>query len=258
VLGGLDELNFGDYNGALAQYRAAAAAAEQMAAADTHDMRARRDLGVSYRRLGRLLAGSAPNEALTYYLKSLEVAEDLHAMDPASIDFRRDVAESNLGLGLLARRSGRNGEALERLNRALDLQKSIESTAPNRVWLARYITQIHTEIGNVLMLSQDAGGALKSYEEALAAAERLLQRAPTVLHLERDRADVLEATGRYYLTLATHKGVSADRRSQLQAHARMYFQRSAATWRQWIDRKLAKPYASQRHAQAAAALASAR
>jgi tetratricopeptide (TPR) repeat protein len=229
-----------------------------MTAADVHDKRARRDLGVSYRRLGLLLVVNAPNDALTYYLKSLEIAEDLHAMDPASIDFRRDAAESNLGLGLLARRSGRNGEALERLNRALDLQKSIESTAPNRVWLARYMTQIHTEIGNVLMLSQDADGALKSYDEALAAAERLLQRAPTVLHLERDRADVLEATGRYYLTLSTQKRISVHRRSQLREQARTYFQRSVATWQRWIERKLAKPYANQRHAQAAAALPSAR
>jgi hypothetical protein len=140
----------------------------------------------------------------------------------------------------------------------LDLQKSIESTAPNRIWLVRYITQIHTEIGNVLMLSGDKSGALKSYEEALAAAERLLQRAPTVLHLERDQADVMEATGRYYLTLSALKGVSPDRRSQLQAQARTYLQRSVATWQRWIDRKLGKPYADHRHTQATAALASAR
>jgi tetratricopeptide (TPR) repeat protein len=258
VLGGPDELNFGDYNAALAHYRSGAALAEQMVAADKHDMRARRDLGVSYRRLGLLLVETAPSEALAYYLKSLEIAEDLHAMDSASVDFRRDVAESNLGLGILARQSGRHSEALDRLNRALDLQNSIETTAPNRVWVARYITQIHKEIGNVLMSIGDSDGALKSYHQALAAAERLLQRAPTVLHLERDRLDVLEATGHYYLTLSGRSDTAVARRDRLQAQARTYFQQSLATWQRWIEHKLARPYADHRLSKASTDLALAR
>ena len=147
---------------------------------------------------------------------------------------------------------------MERLNHALDLQKSIESAAPNRVWIARYLTQIHTEIGNVLMLSGDSDGARKSYDEALAAADRLLGRAPTVLDLERDRANVLEAVGHYYLTLSAQKSISASRRAQMKGEARAYFQRSLATWHKWIERKLARPYADQRQSKAAAALALAR
>jgi hypothetical protein len=112
-------------------------------------------------------------------------------------------------------------------------------------------------MGNALMSGNDTGAALKSYEEALAAAERLLHRAPTVLHLERDRADVLETTGHYYLTLSARKGVPPARRSQLQAQARTYFQRSVATWQRWIERKVARTYADHRRTQAAAALASA-
>jgi tetratricopeptide (TPR) repeat protein len=176
-------------------------------------------------------------------------------MDAGSMDFRRDVAESELGLGMLARRSRRTKEALERLNHALELQTAAEAASPNRIWVARYITQIHTEIGNVLMLSGDADGALRSYQQALAASERLLQRAPTVLHLERDRADVFEATGHYYLRLSAQNGLSGSRRAQFQAQARSCFQRSLATWRRWSEQKLARPYADHRQSQAMATLA---
>jgi hypothetical protein len=74
-------------------------------------MRARRDLGVTYRRLGRVLIESASGESLTYYLKSLKIADELHSLDPGNVDYRRDVAESELGLGMLARRSGRVSRA---------------------------------------------------------------------------------------------------------------------------------------------------
>jgi serine/threonine protein kinase len=257
VLGGPDELNFGDTSGALVHYRAGVELAEKLVAADRHDVRVRRDLGVSYRRFGRFLFDSAPREALNYYAKSLEIAENLHAVDPANIDFRRDVAESNLGLGMLAMRSGRNNEALQRLSSALDLQRSIEAAAPYRVWLVRYITQIHTEIGNVLMLNSDADGALRSYQEALAAAERLLARAPASLHLERDRADVLEATGRYFLRISTAPSITTSERAQRKAEARSYFQRSLSTWRRWAAQNLGAPYTGLRLSNASAALASA-
>jgi tetratricopeptide (TPR) repeat protein len=141
VQNGPDDLNLGDYHAALSNYRAALAIIEEMVSEDPHDMRARRDLAISHRRVGLILFEKAPAEALKHYVKALEIAEELRVLDPVNIDFRRDVMEANLGLGVLYRKSGRKDDAIERLTRALELQKSIDATAPYRIWLARYTTQ---------------------------------------------------------------------------------------------------------------------
>jgi tetratricopeptide (TPR) repeat protein len=256
LYGGPDDLNLGEHDVALTHYRTAVALAEKFVAADPHDVRARRDLAIHYRRLGRMLCETDPAEAMKYYVPALEIAEDLRKSDPSNIDFRRDVSEANLGLAILARKSGRNDEAMERLARALELQKSIEAAAPNRIWVGRYITQIYTEIGNVLMMRGDTTGALNSYREALAAAERLLMRAPSSLYLERDRADVLEAMGKYFLKLSLDPNLKEGAKAQFEAQARL--QESLRIWQSWTQRKIGAPYAARREAEAGATLASIR
>lgn len=257
VLGGPDDLNMGDYAAAIAHYRAAAALSEEMVAEDRHDVRVRRDLAISYRRLGRMLFEDAPAQALQYHVKALEVVESLRAMDPANIDFRRDVAEVNLGLATLLRKAGRNGDAMAKLTHALELQQSIEAMAPSRIWVVRYITQIHTEIGNTAMATGNRPMALNSYHEALQAAERLLKRAPTSLYLERDRGDVLEALGRYHLAMSAQQNLTRSHRMQMKAEARSCFQKSLSIWQDWTNKKLAAPYAGRRQSQAVALIAAA-
>jgi tetratricopeptide (TPR) repeat protein len=256
ILGGPDDLNLGDSRSAIAHYRAATTLIDELGSEDRHDIRVRRDIAISYRRLGRMLFDSAPSEALKYHLIARQIVENLHRMDPANVDFRRDVSEVELGVAILLRRSGKINEALERLTRALELQKSIELTTPKRIWVIRYITQIHMEIGNALMARNDATAALNSYQDGLQASERFLERAPTSLYLERDRGDVLEALGKHYLAQSRNPRLTPIRRWQLQTDAQSYFKKSLAIWQGWTQRKLANPYAGRRQKEADALLAS--
>src|SRR5947208_14186477 len=99
--------------------------------------------------------------------------------------------------------------------------------------LTRYIIQIHIEIGNVLLESGEATATLKSYQEALEAAEKLLARAPTSLYLERDRAEALEAIGKYFQKTSLHPGLPEVRRVLLREEARSWFRQSRANWQSW-------------------------
>lgn len=215
--------------------------AEELAATDQHDVRARRDLAITYRRLARALVRTEPNEAGKYFRTALQIAEALRASDPQSLDFRRDVMEANLGLGILAGKT-RSAESLDRLKQALELQKDIESAAPYRVWVVRYITQIYVALGDELLRRGDESGALANYQLALAAADRLLTRAPSCLYLVRDRADVLEATGRYY------RQVAGRSRPESRAQAKANFEQSLTIWRDWTRRNIGAPYAARRQA----------
>jgi tetratricopeptide (TPR) repeat protein/tRNA A-37 threonylcarbamoyl transferase component Bud32 len=255
VQGGPDDLNLGESDAALANYRIAFGMAEEFVSADQHDVRARRDLAIMSRFLARMLIQSDAVGAGKLFAKALEIAAELRASDPANIDFRRDVMEAHLGLGIVARRTGSKEEAMERLTRALELQKTIEAAVPDRIWVTRYITQIYTEIGHALMKSGDMNGALANYQHALAAAERLLGRAPTSLYLARDRANVFEAMGSYFSRISARAGLPASRRLEVESEARSWLKKSLALWQDWNRRKLAAPYAARREKEVIVALA---
>jgi len=70
-----------------------------------------------------------------------------------------------------------------------------------------------------------------------------------------DRADVLEAMGKYHLALA-RKAKNDGARNAERREARSCFEGSIAIWRNWIKRNLASPYAARRESSAALAIAS--
>jgi hypothetical protein len=123
------------------------------------------------------------------------------------------------------------------------------------VWSIRYVSQIYVEIGHVFMSRGDAASAMSNYREALAAASRVLSRAPTSLYLQRDRAEVLEVLGRYFLRRSAQPDLAKVDRVRLQGEARTYLQQSLATWSNWTSRKIASPYAERRASAALAVLA---
>jgi hypothetical protein len=107
-------------------------------------------------------------------------------------------------------------------------------------------------LGGALLDAGDPDGALNALREGLAVADRMLQRAPSSLPHQLDRADILEAMGRHYITLASRGGVQT---AELKREARSSFRQSLAIWQNWTRRKLAVPYSTRREAQVVRALA---
>jgi len=231
VLGATDDPNLGDPEGALAHYRKAAEINEVIAAADPKDVNARRNLTGSYRRIGMMLIEKDPGEALKFYRKAVEMSEEISAADPENIQHRSALADSLIGQGDALHHLGRNQEALQYLTRTNDLEASIESIDPNRIWYLRRMSRSLMFTGDTLLALGDKKGALDSYRKGLAAAERILQRAPTSLPHNLDRADLLEAIGRYYMNTGSKK------------HASPWLEQSLTIWRDWTKRNVAASYA---------------
>jgi tetratricopeptide (TPR) repeat protein len=255
MLAAPDDPNLGKPAEALSHFRAAAELNAGLVKADPQDANARRNLAGSYRRVGMMLLATNPTEALETYRKAFALSSELSSADPLNIHHRSSEADALLGIGQALHRLGKNEEAIQNLTRALELEKSIEAVAPERIFLLRTLSRTYMEVGNALFRQGEAPRALENYRDGLAIAERSLQRVPTSLNHAIDRADLLQAQGRCYLTLAGKPGVTGSRRSKLLGEARPFFQKELAIWQEWGRRKVGAPYAGRREAQALAYLA---
>jgi tetratricopeptide (TPR) repeat protein len=252
ILAAPDDPNFGDPSGAIRRYQQALELAEGLAAGDPKNLNARRNLAICYRRIGMLLARQNPGEAVGYYEKALPIAEDLDSSDPSNIEYRYALARTYMGVGEALHALNKNEDAIGRLRRAVELQKSIEARSPERIWHLRILSRTHVLLGDALLDHGDTDEALSVLQEGLAAADRLLQRAPTSLYYQLDRADAVEAMGTYYLTRSQQAGLADDRREQLRGEARSWFDKGLAIWQDWTSRNVGAPYAARRLSQAKA------
>jgi tetratricopeptide (TPR) repeat protein len=250
-----DDPNLGKPAEALLHFRAAAELNAGLVKTDPQDANARRNLAGSYRRVGMMLLATNPAEALQTYRKAFALSSELSSADNLNIHHRSSLADALLGIGQALHRLHKNDEAIQNLANALDLEKSIQAVAPERIFLLRTLSRTYMEIGNVLLDQGDAPRALENYSQGLAIADKSLKLVPTSLNHGLDRGDLLQAQGRYYLTLASKPGTTHARCLQLRGEARSFFQKELAIWQDWARRKVATPYAGRRETQALADLA---
>ena len=168
-----------------------------------------------------------PAEALQTYRKAFALSSELSSADTLNIHHRSSLADALLGIGQALHRLHKNDEAIQNLADALDLEKSIQAVAPERIFLLRTLSRTYMEMGNVLLDQGDAPRALENYSQGLAIAEKSLKLVPTSLNHDLDRGDLLQAQGRYYLTLASKPGMTHARRSQLRGEASLIFSERA-------------------------------
>lgn len=249
MLGAPDDPNLGDAAGALSHYRTAKALSEGFAAADPKDVNARRNVAGSCRRVGLMLLNDSPREALELYRRAQGISSELSSKDPSNIYYRSALADALLGVSQALKKLNKKEEALQNLLRVIELQKSIEAVAPDRVWLLRTTPRAYMVAGDVLAELGDASKALENYQAGLAAANKTLERVSTSLHHALDRADVLEAMGRFFMTQASKAGSIRGRRAELRAEARSCFQKALSIWQDWMRHKVAAPYAERRETQ---------
>jgi non-specific serine/threonine protein kinase/serine/threonine-protein kinase len=235
VLGNPEDLNYGDIAGAISHYRIAIGIDEKIAASDPHDVRARHDLGGSYRSFGSILLEEQPAEALTLYERSAVISRGLSEAEPSNTKYRRELALSLVGVGEALHRLGKPREALLKLAEAV---KQLEHGAgdPPEVELFGLTARVHRDIGIALLDRGVEEVALDNLQRALAASGELIRRAPSNLYFQRQHANSMEFLGRYYARLS-------ERRPELKTEARAWLHKSLAVWREWTRRKVAEPYA---------------
>jgi len=254
LLGNPYELNLGEIPAAVSRARAAIEILEAIAVEDRHDVRARDDLSSAYNSLGAILLEREPSKALEAYQKAKTLAEELTAGEPSNSKYRKNLAASQMGVGKALHHLDRNREALQSLSRARETMEALVQGAPgvdsaaDEIRMMCAASRIHRDIADVQLAIGDEEGALESYRRALASSEEFLRRDPASMYYQRSRADSMESLGLYYGTLARH-------RPELKGEARIWLEKSLATWQDWKRRNIAVPYSDMREKQTAALIA---
>jgi eukaryotic-like serine/threonine-protein kinase len=190
--------SLGNRAGAIDSYQKALRIREALVSAAPHDAKDRRDLAVSYKRLGNQLVGTTEaGRGLDYLRKSLAILSKLADEEPANSEIHHDLAECYSAVGLALEGRGEIAGALEHYRKALRIYQKLLGTDPQDRANQRSVSVIYENIGRALFLSNDLKGALENNHKALALREALLAENPSNADYRRILAVSYQNSGDY-------------------------------------------------------------
>ncbi len=152
---------------------------EALANADPKDAQARRDLFVSYSRLGDVyLRLGDTDKALQHYRKGLELREALNRADPNDAQARRDVFVSYNNLGHVYLRLDDADKALQHYRKGLELCEALNTADPNDAEARRDLSVSYNNLGDVYLRLGATDKALLHYRKGLELCEALAKADP--------------------------------------------------------------------------------
>ncbi|MGH9755310.1 MAG: protein kinase domain-containing protein, partial [Blastocatellia bacterium] len=163
-------INQGDARAALQYYRESLAVAEQMAALDPKNARARHDLAGGHRLVAEILSLDKAAQAVEHYRKSLGILRALLAADPKEAQLLRREVYSLKGLaGALGSLGDRQG-ALQNLRQALQISRELFRRDDNLSARAE-LHAVLLPLADLLLEAGERDAALAHYRESLTLAE---------------------------------------------------------------------------------------
>ena len=162
---------------------------QALARADPNDAQARRDLAISYGRLGDVhLKLGATDEALQYFQKDLELSEALARADPNDAQARRDLAISYSKLDDVHLRLGATDKALQSYQDGLKLSEALAEADLTNVQAQQDLSRSYYNLGKAHERANELARAQPWYEKMLAVGRDLAQRSPRSSDARREVA----------------------------------------------------------------------
>jgi tetratricopeptide (TPR) repeat protein len=225
---GLPDLpNLGDYHMATTYARKVIALAEQLAAADPHNARARSDLGIAYSNACALFAPLNLAAAREWCRKALEIY-------PPSRPGAYRYTLTLLYQARVWRKLGQPARVRDSLREAIAALANPARPDRMEAETRRVLLRAHNEMGAALVDLREPAAALEHHREALAIAEAIVAERPSDLVARRDLAECYEGLGR------------ADRRPQ----ACDWYRQSLDIWSRWATWGVSSVYDTERRKQA--------
>jgi non-specific serine/threonine protein kinase/serine/threonine-protein kinase len=205
--------NLGDHAGAMDSYRRSLQILESAGPAALGDPAVRGELAASHERVGDIrsitgdLAGALDAYRRAYDLRSAQG-------EPAGVEATRDLAETRKKLAEALSWTGDLAGALEHHRRALVLRERVAARAPGDPDALAAFAGAHTSVGEMLVASNDAAGALRSFRTALRIAESASSDGVNV-RLRRQQAIALGKIGEALAAGGDLAGAAASHRAAL-------------------------------------------
>ena len=176
VRGQVAHPSFGDRAGALESYRKALRIREALFAAAPRDVENRRDLAVSYRRIGlQLLDTTEAKRGLEHLRETLALYAGLASEDGA---YRDELAEIHNDIGSALESAGELAEALQHHGKALAIWRQLAAAKARDQTIRRSLSVTYENLGRAFFLSDDLNAALENNQKALALREQLTAEEP--------------------------------------------------------------------------------
>jgi len=188
----------GDLAGAIESYSKALRIRESLLAASPHDVQDRRDVALSYRKLGGQLTGTGDAaRGIEYLRKGVAVEEQLAADQPDNLDIRQELGAAYNLLGMSLEDFGNIGGALEVHRKALAVRESLVAAEPANRKFRRGLAVTLISVGRGLAMSGDFQGGIAGNRQALPISEALLAEDVDNVDYRRLVAIVYQNDGDY-------------------------------------------------------------
>jgi non-specific serine/threonine protein kinase/serine/threonine-protein kinase len=210
------DANLGDTAGVMESYRKALAISEAVVAANPNDAEARRDMLVSYERIGDTLSATGDMAgAVESQRKALAISESLAAADPSNNKLRLTLLISHIKVGEVLAATGEIDAALETYFKGRELAEQLLRDDPANASALRALTIIYNKIGDTQLNAGDAASALEGYRKVLALREERLKADPSSGEAQRDVASSYEKVATALAAMGDTSGALATQRKAL-------------------------------------------
>jgi serine/threonine-protein kinase len=184
---------------------------QALAQADPHDAQAKRDLSVTYDKLGDVhLRLGATDQALRAYQKGLELREALAKADPRDAQARRDLSISYDRLGNVHLQLGATDQALRAYQKGLELREALAKADPHDAQAKRDLSISYEKLGDMHLKLGATDQALHYFQKGLELSEALAKADPHDAQVRRDLSVSYNKLGDVHLKLgATDQALRA-------------------------------------------------
>jgi tetratricopeptide (TPR) repeat protein len=214
------KLHDGDAISALTHFRRSLEMAQDMAAKDTDNAQARRDVALYYGKTGQaLLALGKPRQALASFQKPLAVFEKLAQSQPGNRDLKHMLVITHCQIGKALLRAGDAKQALEAFARSARIGSSLLVTEPGDTGTQGLLMLSAGEAGDALLRLGRVEDALDSYQKSLELGTLVAGQDPMNAGFRIHRALARCRIGRAQTAMARQARQLADKQSLMrEAH----------------------------------------
>ena len=231
-----------DPRAAIALHTKALSIAESLATEDPRDVRAITDLTIVQRNICDASSEYDPAAAERTCRAGLMTL----ARRSGGAEEHRATLLAYLAVAL--NRRGRRAEALQAMEKALQLQESLADTEPSMSELRELVLRMHNHLGDILLGTRDFERARDQHRLAIAIGEVMLASRPSDLVVRRDLADTYEALARVGVRRAENQRLGRGARIAQWREARSWYQKSLEVWNEWPKWGISSAFDSRRKA----------
>jgi tetratricopeptide (TPR) repeat protein len=161
---------------ALSVYQHGLAIAKQLVKQDPPSAELKRDLSLSYNKVGSVLEAQGKlQEALDAYMQSLEIRRSLIDREKSNEAWQRDLSVSYERIGNVLLKQGKLPAALEVYQQSLDIRRKLAYQANSNAERQVDLSVSYERVGDVLVEQGKIPEAMEAYQQELAITQRLAE-----------------------------------------------------------------------------------